>query len=119
MRISDWSSDVCSSDLGLLNVLFGLAGQSPPALLSFRCADDLGVSLLGADISLQIGHLRIETTLWREVSRALGRATGLRSEPARTPVMRDFTLRVRVLDGLGVAVGNRKSDGRERVGEYG
>src|SRR3546814_6532902 len=35
MRISDWSSDVCSSDLGHLAVV---AGDAAPVALAFRCA---------------------------------------------------------------------------------
>src|SRR3546814_19249638 len=54
MRISDWSSDVCSSDLAVINVgtatlgaLIGAGGYGQPIIAGIRL-DDIGLILEGA-----------------------------------------------------------------------
>src|SRR3546814_13035400 len=59
MRISDWSSDVCSSDLGLM-AFEGVGGQDSPMINVFWLALAfiiMGVGFLKANISAIVGQL--------------------------------------------------------------
>src|SRR3546814_12985672 len=81
MRISDWSSDVCSSDLGKTSELDRRAGiEHPPELL-----EQVGLRLLppistrrriGKVVALEIERQAIERA-------ALGESVGKRSEERR------------------------------------
>src|SRR3546814_4530289 len=70
MRISDWSSDVCSSDLGF-------DGQRKLVVVEFLT--DAGILDLVADLA----HRRIERIDRDQADRRIDRAVGDRSEERR------------------------------------
>src|SRR3546814_19712410 len=73
MRISDWSSDVCSSDL-IISVIFRktlAAGRKETNTLIFRCL--AGTVLLGIEISVLLFYCRNHNgNRWLLTSRIFG-----------------------------------------------
>src|SRR3546814_3001744 len=65
MRISDWSSDVCSSDLGRVPYGWRATGTQPGV---FRLGDQAGVipSLAGEGIGIALGSAQCAIRHWRE-----------------------------------------------------
>src|SRR3546814_9117003 len=83
MRISDWSSDVCSSDLAIFQTLAGqhaLEAVGDALVLAEHIADlaaaDTDVACgdvdIGADMSVELGHEALATAHDPAVALALG-----------------------------------------------
>src|SRR3546814_4753574 len=79
MRISDWSSDVCSSDLAILLVIVRLSGRRTAAqmtpfdfVLLLIIAETTQQALLGDDFSITNAAILI-ITLFRSEERRVGK----------------------------------------------
>src|SRR3546814_1946831 len=74
MRISDWSSDVCSSDLMLKNMTF--PGQVSFGTIFPKEVDNLMVTVCLSSSHIGWGTIRLEPT-WMSICEAAGYAAAL------------------------------------------
>src|SRR3546814_1571382 len=72
MRISDWSSDVCSSDLEFL--VSANAGQPPRPLRKVASGGELSRISLAIEVAA-LGHDAVPTMVFDEVDSGIGGAT--------------------------------------------
>src|SRR3546814_2394105 len=92
MRISDWSSDVCSSDLGTDGdkLRDAIAAANPRRIILMRCESDDAIEIGRAHgISLFQGyfldHLLAEKSTREEAAERLGAALARHRRTAATP----------------------------------
>src|SRR3546814_19163142 len=83
MRISDWSSDVCSSDLLVMAAVVNLALADPQADIAWVVAAAILVGVAGATFDNVIDAYRIEILEPRQLGVGSGMSQYGRSEERR------------------------------------
>src|SRR3546814_20909065 len=103
MRISDWSSDVCSSDLPAANGVDELLLDAPSA--AFRRIDpDFGQACLAAAARFQVHFAGLVDAQAQRALRAEDEDFGLRRRMADDggEVEADLTVAIQPADGVGI-----------------
>src|SRR3546814_21108701 len=120
MRISDWSSDVCSSDLKALDVATGLGGYFEgvfTALTPEQVQEVLACEYGGINESIAELYARTNDRRWLAMAELFYDKRVLDPLAAREDKLANFHANTQVPKLIGLE--NGRASGRDRGGQYG